>query len=95
MEGDNPSEAYRSAYDAGNMSMEAVGLEAARLLRRKKVRERIAELRDGLQRSLGVSRGTLLRKIYEAMRVARGEKNPMPAAPLRWAGIRSPSHSTS
>jgi len=75
VEGDNPSEAYRAAYNARNMSNEAVSVEAARLLRLKKVRERVAELRESLQRSLGVSRATLMREINEVMNVARGGKN--------------------
>jgi len=76
VEGDSPSEAYRTAYDARNMSNEAVSVEAARLLRQKKVRERVAGLRESLQRSLGVSRATLLREINEILTVARAEKNP-------------------
>jgi phage terminase small subunit len=40
----NASEAYRRAYDAENMSAEAVAVEASKLLKRPNVALRVAEL---------------------------------------------------
>jgi phage terminase small subunit len=71
VEGDGPSEAYKAAYVADNMSPEAVAVEASRLLRDPRVRERIDELRSSLQRSLGISRATLLRELDEVREVAK------------------------
>jgi hypothetical protein len=71
VEGDGPSEAYRAAYAAANMSDDAIAVEASRLLRDNRVRERIEELRISLQRSLGVSRAALLREIDEARELAK------------------------
>jgi hypothetical protein len=71
VEGDGPSEAYKSAYVADNMTAEAIAVEASRLQRDPRVRERIDELRSSLQRSLGISRATLLRELDEARQVAK------------------------
>ena len=75
VEGDGPSEAYRRAYAASGMTNEAVSVEAARLMRHPRVKARIVELHDTLQRSLGVSRATLMREIDDVMGLARGQNN--------------------
>jgi|GEM_PF-1707467 len=72
VEGDGPSDAYGAAYSAGNMSAEAIAVEASRLLRDQRVRERIDELRVSLQRALGISRATLLRELDEVRDLAKG-----------------------
>jgi phage terminase small subunit len=71
VEGDGPSEAYRAAYAASSMSDDSVAVEASRLLRDPRVHARIEELRTSLQRSLGVSRATLLREIDEVRELAK------------------------
>ena len=71
VEGDGPSEAYKSAYAASGMSDDTVAVEASRLLRDPRVHARIEELRTSLQRSLGVSRATLLREIDEVRELAK------------------------
>jgi phage terminase small subunit len=71
VEGDGPSEAYKAAYAASTMSDDSIAVEASRLLRDPRVRARIEELRTSLQRSLGVSRATLLREIDEARELAK------------------------
>jgi hypothetical protein len=71
VEGDGPSEAYRAAYTASGMNDDSVAVEASRLLRDPRVHARIEELRTSLQRSLGVSRATLLREIDEVRELAK------------------------
>ena len=71
VEGDGASEAYKSAYATTNMADDTIAVEASRLLRDPRVRSRIEELRISLQRSLGISRATLLREIDEARDLAR------------------------
>jgi hypothetical protein len=75
VEGDGQADAYRDAYDTSRMSDAAISVEAARLMRNTGVRARIAELRQTLQRSLGVSRATLLREIDAVMDMARAQQN--------------------
>ena len=53
------------------MSDDTVAVEASRLLRDPRVHARIEELRTSLQRSLGVSRATLLREIDEVRELAK------------------------
>ena len=72
VEGDNPSEAYRAAYNASNMAPDSITTEAQRLLKDKRVQDRITELRNTLQRSLGLSRVSLLMEIDEIKELARG-----------------------
>ncbi len=71
VEGDGPSEAYKAAYAAANMSDESIAVEASRLLRDHRIRQRIEELRVSLQRSLGISRATLLRELDEVRELAK------------------------
>jgi phage terminase small subunit len=71
VEGDGASEAYRAAYATRSMSDESVAVEASRLLRDQRVRQRIDELRVSLQRSLGISRATLLRELDEVRDLAK------------------------
>jgi hypothetical protein len=71
VEGDGPSEAYKAAYAASGMSDDSVAVEASRLLRDRRVHSRIEELRTSLQRSLGISRATLLREIDEVRELAK------------------------
>jgi hypothetical protein len=71
VEGDGPSQAYQAAYDAAKMGADSISTEAQRLLKDPRIQVRIAELRQTLQTSLGVSRGTLLCEIDEARELAR------------------------
>jgi hypothetical protein len=89
VEGDGPSEAYRAAYAASAMSDDSVAVEASRLLRDPRVHARIEELRTSLQRSLGVSRATLLREIDEVRELAKtsGDNKTVLAATMSKARI--------
>jgi hypothetical protein len=82
VEGDGQSEAYRGAYDASAMANEAVATEASRLMRDPRIKARVDELRRNLQRSLGLSRATLLRELEEVQALARqsGDLKTMLAA---------------
>src|SRR5438046_1051375 len=53
------------------MADDSVAVEASRLARDPRIQRRIGELRETLQRSLGVSRGTLLRELDEVKELAR------------------------
>ena len=75
VEGDNQSAAYRAAYEATAMSDDAVAVEASRLMRDPRIKARIDELRSRLQRSLGVSRATLLRELDEVKDLARERRD--------------------
>ena len=89
VEGEGPSEAYRAAYAASSMSDDSVAVEASRLLRDPRVHARIEELRTSLQRSLGVSRATLLREIDEVRELAKnaGDNRSALAATMSKARI--------
>jgi phage terminase small subunit len=75
VEGAGPTEAYRLAYRADNMAPESIAVEAARLMRDRRVKARIETLHQSLQRALGVSRATLLKEIEDiaAAAASRGQ----------------------
>jgi hypothetical protein len=79
VEGDGPSDAYRRAYAAMNMSAESISVEAARLMQDARIVVRIAELRDSMQRALGVSRAGLVREIDDILTLARDRNDPKAA----------------
>lgn len=71
VEGLSQSEAFRRAYNAREMSDQAVAVEASRLARDPRVKKRVSELRETLQRTLGISRISLLLELDEVLELAR------------------------
>jgi hypothetical protein len=61
------------------MSNESISVEAARLMQDARIVARIAELRDSMQRALGVSRAGLVREIDDILALARGRNDPKAA----------------
>lgn len=70
----NASEAYRQSYKAENMSVDAVKVEASRLLDNPNVALTIAELQKAQQKRHEVTVDTISRELDEARLVALSEK---------------------
>lgn len=75
----NASEAYRRAYDAGNMSDNAIHVAASRLLDNAKVALRVAELQAAHQVRHNITVDTLTDKLEAAREMAMGEVQPSAA----------------
>ncbi|OWK42450.1 terminase small subunit [Fimbriiglobus ruber] len=75
----NASEAYRQAYDAENMSPEAIGVEACRLLQNPKVALRVLELQDEHRQRHNVTVGSLTVELEEARHLALSVNQPAAA----------------
>jgi phage terminase small subunit len=66
----NASEAYRQAYDAGNMKPETVNKRASELFGSGAITGRLAELRGVVQQTHGVTVASLILELEEARKVA-------------------------
>jgi phage terminase small subunit len=66
----NASEAYRHAYDAGEMGDQAVWNEASRLTQHPQVAIRVKELRDAIAEAAKLTVTDLLRELEEARTAA-------------------------
>jgi phage terminase small subunit len=74
----NASEAYRQAYDAGNMKPETVKKRASELLGRGDVAGTIARLRGTVAQSHGVTVASLILELEEAREVAKKREQAAP-----------------
>lgn len=70
----NASEAYRRAYNAGNMKTETIHVKACELLGNGKVADRVAELQENVQRVHNVTVASLIAELEEARQVAKGRE---------------------
>ena len=75
----NGSEAYRRAYNALNMSANAVAVEACRLLRHPKVALKVQQLRDKVTERMELSIVEVLSALVEDRALARKLGNPSAA----------------
>ena len=64
--GGNASEAYRTAYDAGDMQQDSIHVAASRLLSDAKVALRVAELRKAIEEAHRLTVGDLIKELEEA-----------------------------
>lgn len=64
--GGNASEAYRTAYDAGEMSDGAIGVEACRLLDNPKVALKVKSLREAIAEAHKLTVADLIKELEEA-----------------------------
>lgn len=62
---DNASDAYRAAYDTGDMNLASISREAARLLTNPTVTTRIAELKASREEKSGIDAAWLLKRLAE------------------------------
>lgn len=68
--GGNASEAYRTAYDAGEMSDGAIGVEACRLLDNPKVSLKVKSLREAIADAHKLTVNDLLKELEESRAAA-------------------------
>lgn len=68
--GGNASEAYRTAYDAGEMSDGAIGVEACRLLDNPKVALKVKSLREAIAEAHKLTVNDLLKELEESRAAA-------------------------
>ena len=76
----NASEAYRTAYAADKMKIEAVHVKASELLANGKVAVRIAELQGEIKKRHNVTVDSLLNELEEARQAALGAETPQSSA---------------
>ena len=78
----NASEAYRQAYNAENMSNEAIGVEACRLLDHPSVALKVKELKSGHIKRHELTIDDLVKQLEEARQVALTLENPQCSAAI-------------
>ena len=78
--GGNASAAYRSAYDAGEMGDNAIGVEACRLLGSPKVALKVKELRDAISDAHKLTVADLIKELEEARALAATCETPQTSA---------------
>mgnify|MGYP000228684342 FL=1 len=78
----NASEAYRQAYNAENMSNEAIGVEACRLLDNPSVSLKVKELKSGHIKRHELTIDDLVKQLEEARQVALTLENPQCSAAI-------------
>ena len=76
----NASEAYRRAYNAGNMKTEVIANKASALLKKGDVRVRIDALQAKAVERHETTVDDILRELEEARALAAGGDKPQPAA---------------
>lgn len=76
----NASEAYRRAYNAGNMKPEVVANKASALLKRGDVRVRVEMAQAKAIERHETTVDDILRELEEARALAAGGEKPQPAA---------------
>lgn len=74
--GGNQSEAYRTAYDAEDMSDEVIWKEASLLFKNPKVAVRVLELQGDHRERHNVTVDTITTELDEAKDLAKDEKQP-------------------
>ena len=79
LETGNASEAYRRAYDAAAMSMNALNREACLMLDNPKIAQRISELREPILKRHAITVDDLLAELEEARQLAIGTGTAAPA----------------
>lgn len=80
METGNASEAYRQAYDASNMSYEAIKVEASRLLKNPTIALTIQECNDETLMKGMLTREDLIAELEEARIAALTAETPQASA---------------
>lgn len=75
----NASEAYRRAYDAENMSVDAVKVEASNLLKHPNISLTVQGMRQSHQERHNVTVDSLTRELDEDRELARENKQPSAA----------------
>lgn len=80
METGNASEAYRRAYDAENMSANAIGVEACRLMDNPSVALKVEELRNEAKQRNAITVDDLIKELEEARNAALEADNPQSSA---------------
>jgi phage terminase small subunit len=78
----NASEAYRQAYNAENMSNEAIWVEGSRLMDNPIVSLRIEELKKGHVKRHELTIDDLVKQLEEARQVALALENPQCSAAI-------------
>ena len=76
----NASEAYRRAYNAGNMKPEVIANKASALLKRGEVRVRVEMAQAKAVERHETTVDDILRELEEARALAAGGEKPQPAA---------------
>ena len=76
----NASEAYRRAYNAGNMKPEVIANKASALLKRGEVRVRVEMAQAKAVERHETTIDDILRELEEARALAAGGEKPQPAA---------------
>jgi len=74
--GGNRAQAYKTAYDADNMSDEAIYVEACRLFKSPNIALRVLELQEALRERHFVSIDSITMELDEARDLAKEEKQP-------------------
>ena len=72
----NKSEAYRQAYNAGNMSAEVINVKAVEVAANGNVSVRFAELQKAAQKRNNVTVDTVSQMYLEAWKMAKSIENP-------------------
>jgi phage terminase small subunit len=80
METGNASEAYRQAYDAENMSANAIGVEACRLMDNPNVALKVEELKEEAKQRNAITVDDLIKELEEARDAALKANSPQSAA---------------
>lgn len=78
----NASEAYRQAYNAENMTQNAVAVEACRILDSPNISLRIKELKSGHTKRHELTIDDLVKQLEEARKVALTLENPQCSAAI-------------
>ena len=71
-DGMGQADAYRAAYDAGDMKENSVYVQASKLMKNPKIAQRIAELRAGVQEKQLWSREMSVKALVQAFREGTG-----------------------
>lgn len=74
--GFNQSDAYREAYTAENMSNEAIGVEACRVMNNPKVSLRVKELKERALKRFDITIDDLIHELEEARELAKLSSQP-------------------
>ena len=74
LETGNASEAYRQAYDTGNMKPETVGKRAAEMFAHGGITGRIAELQERVSKTHNVTVASLIAELEEARQVGKNKE---------------------
>ena len=78
----NASEAYRQAYNAGNMKEASINVNASKLLTDAKIALRIKELKSGHTKRHELTIDDLVKQLEEARQVALALENPQCSAAI-------------